>query len=184
MEGSFIIFFFESLIQDKDKLMRMGVIKTSKDQALLVSNSSKAQAKGKSKKKEPKAADSKPKQNQPSFERASGSKKKKFGKRLCPYCEKGSHLEDHCMRKELDEMYALLKQHNIASPREKKLDEEPQIEDIERCHSLKTTISPSLAYIIDYGASNHMVTSKESFSTLSLTKGPNIHMGDVSLILT
>ena len=43
--------------------MRMGVIKTSKDQALLVFYSSKAQAKGKSKKKEPKAADSKPKQN-------------------------------------------------------------------------------------------------------------------------
>ena len=33
----------------------MGVIKTSKDQSLLVSDSSKAQEKGKSKKKEPKA---------------------------------------------------------------------------------------------------------------------------------
>ena len=42
----------------------MGVIKTTKDQAVLVTDSSKAQAKGKSKKKEPKAADSKPKQNQ------------------------------------------------------------------------------------------------------------------------
>ena len=88
------------------------------------------------------------------------------------------------MKKQIDQLPALLKQHNIASPREKKLDEEPQIEDIERCHSLKTTISPSLAYIIDYGAPNHMVASKESFSTLSLTKGSNIHIGDDSGIPT
>ena len=54
-------YFFESLIKEQGKLMRMGVMKTSKDQALLVSNSSKAQAKGKSKKKESKAIDSKPK---------------------------------------------------------------------------------------------------------------------------
>ena len=94
----------------------MGVIQTSKDQARLVTNSSKVQEKGKSKKKDPKVADSKPKQNQQAFERACGSKKKKFWKTLCPYCEKGYHLEEHCMRKQLDEMTALLKQHNIASP--------------------------------------------------------------------
>ena len=82
----------------------MGVIQTSKDQSLLVIESSKAQEKGKSKKKEPKEADSKPKPNQQSSEGAFVSKKKKFGKTLCPYCEKGYHLEDHCMRKELDEV--------------------------------------------------------------------------------
>ena len=64
--------------------MWMGVIKTSKDQALLVIDSSKVQEKGKSKKKEPKSADSKPKQNQQNFEGAFGSKKKKFEKKLCP----------------------------------------------------------------------------------------------------
>ena len=98
--------FSESLIKEQDKLIRMGVIQTSKDQAPLVTNSSKAQAKGKSKKKEPKAIDSKPKQNQQASEGASGSKKKKFEKKLCTYCEKGYHLEEHCMRKQLDEMSA------------------------------------------------------------------------------
>ena len=101
--------FSESLIKEQDNLMKMGVMKTSKDQALLVSHSSKAQAKGKSKKKEPKEADLKPKQNQQASERASSSKKNKFGKTLCPYCEKGYHLEYHCMTKELDEMSSLLK---------------------------------------------------------------------------
>ena len=138
----------------------MGVIQTSKYQSLLVTGSSKAQAKGKSKKKEPKAVDSKPIQNQQASEGASGSKKKKFEKKLCPYCEKGYHLEEHCMRKQLDEMSTLLKQHNIAPPRATKLDEEAPTEDAERCHALKETLSPSSAYIIDYGASNHMVSSK------------------------
>ena len=60
----------------------MGVIQTSKDQAPLVTVSSKVQAKGKSKKKEPKTADLKPKQNQQASEGASGSKKKKFEKKF------------------------------------------------------------------------------------------------------
>ena len=105
-------------------MIRMGVIQTSKYQSLLVTDSSKAQAMWKSKKKEPKVADSKPKQNQQAFEGASGSTKKKFEKKLCIYFEKGYHLEEHCMRKKLDEMFALLKQHNIAPPRAKNLDEE------------------------------------------------------------
>ena len=46
------------------------------------------------------------------------------------------------MRKQLDEMSTLLKQHNIAPPREKKHDEEAPKEDIERCHDLKATLSP------------------------------------------
>ena len=39
--------FFESLIKEQEKLIQMGVIKTSKDQDLLVTDSSKAQAKRK-----------------------------------------------------------------------------------------------------------------------------------------
>ena len=94
----------------------MGVIKTSKYQSLLVCDSSKAQEKGKSKKKEQKETDSKPKQNQQTSQGAFNSKKKKFENKLCPYCAKGYHLEDHCMKKQIDQMSALLKQHNIALP--------------------------------------------------------------------
>ena len=84
-------------------MIRMGVIKTSKDQALLVTNSRKAQYKGKSKKKDPKVVDLKPKQNQQTSEGASGSnKKKKFEKKKCPYCMRSFHLEDSCMKKTLD----------------------------------------------------------------------------------
>ena len=55
--------FFESLIQEQENLVQMGVIKTSKYQALLVTYSTKAQDKGRSKGKEHTNTDSKPKEN-------------------------------------------------------------------------------------------------------------------------
>ena len=55
----------------------MEVIQNSKNQALLMSYSNNAQSKGKHKRKEPKATDLKPKENQRYFDGASGSKKKK-----------------------------------------------------------------------------------------------------------
>ena len=78
----------------------MGVIKTYEDQAFLDIDSSNEQAKGKSKKKEPKGADL----NQQTSEGSSDSKKKK---KKCPYCMRGFHLEDSCMKKNLDHMKSL-----------------------------------------------------------------------------
>ena len=86
------------------------VIKTSKEQALLVTDSNKAQAKGKYKGKEHKTTDLKPKENDKTFEGASDSKKKKkFEKKMCPYCMRGLHLEDYCMKKQVDQLTTLLK---------------------------------------------------------------------------
>ena len=53
----------------------------------------------------------------------------------------------------------------------------------ERCHSLKAGLPQSTAYLIDSRASNHMVASKDLFSSLNLNEGPTIHMGDDSRIL-
>ena len=55
--------FVESLIQEQDKLVQMGVIQTSKNQALLMIESNNAQARGKHKGKETKNTDSNPKEN-------------------------------------------------------------------------------------------------------------------------
>ena len=55
--------FVESLIQEQDKLVQMGLFQSSKNQALLMSDSNNAQDKGKHKGKDPKATDSKPKEN-------------------------------------------------------------------------------------------------------------------------
>ena len=55
--------FTESLIQEKDKLVQMGVIQTCKNQYLLMLDTNNAQYSGKHKEKDPKATDSKPKDN-------------------------------------------------------------------------------------------------------------------------
>ena len=95
----------------------MGVIQTSKDQALLVTDSTKAQAKGRSKGNEHKTTDSNPKENQKTSERAFDSKKKKkFDKKKCPYSMRGFHPEDLCMKKTLNQLKTLLEQNNIYLP--------------------------------------------------------------------
>ena len=59
---------------------------------------------------------------------------------------------------------------------------EKKTEDHERRHALKEVFYQPQYFLIDSGASNHMVSSKESFSSLDLSRGPSIHMGDDSQI--
>ena len=47
---------------------------------------------------------------------------------------------------------------------------------------MKENFTQSKAYLIDSRASNHMVSCKESFTTLDILQGLNIHMGDNSQI--
>ena len=47
---------------------------------------------------------------------------------------------------------------------------------------MKAYLTPSNAYLIYSGASNHMVASGESFTTFTLSGGPNTHMVDDSQI--
>ena len=82
------------------------------------------------------------------------------------------------MEKTIDEMFGFLEQNIISLPNDtQKPDPGNKIEDRERCHYLKAGFSQSQAFLIDYGASNHMASSKESFSSLDLSDGPSIHMG-------
>ena len=101
--------FAKYLIQEQDKLVQMGVIQTSKNQALLLANSNNAQERWKHKGKETKNTDLKPKENQQSSGGASGSKKKKkFEKTKCPYCMRGFHPKIQCMKKTIDQLSSLL----------------------------------------------------------------------------
>ena len=98
-------------------MVQMGVLRTSKNQAILVTDSTKEQDKGRPKGKEPKAYDLNPNENQNTSEGDSGSKKKKFfEKKMCPYCMRGFHPEDSCMKKTLNQLKALCVQNNIALP--------------------------------------------------------------------
>ena len=87
------------------------------------------------------------------------------------------------MKKTIDQMSSLLEQNNISLPEgARKLDPRNKTEDHERCHALKAGFSHSQDFLIDSGAINHMVASKESFSSLDISGGPSIHMGDDSQI--
>ena len=46
----------------------------------------------------------------------------------------------------------------------------------------KEDLTQSKHYLIDSGVSNHMIASRESLSTLTLSGGPSIHMEDGSQI--
>ena len=85
------------------------------------------------------------------------------------------------MKKTIDQMYKLLEHNNISIPQStKKSEARNHTGEHERFHALKAGFTLSKAYLIDLGASNYMVASKESFTYLDLSGGPIIHMGDVS----
>ena len=114
----------------------------------------------------------------PALRKRRSSKRKK-----CPYCTRGFHAEDSCMKKTLDQLTALCVQNNIALPQGVEMfDDEEQTEEDERC--LHSSLTPSKDYLIDSGASNHMVASRKSFITFPLLGGPSNHMGDESKIPT
>ena len=76
-------------------------------------------------------------------------------------------------------MSRLLEQHNISLPKgARKVKSRDKTEYHERFHAFKSGFSKYHAFLIDLGSSNHMVASKESFSSLQIPYGPSIHMGD------
>ena len=101
--------FTDSLIHEQEKLVQLGVLQTSKNQALLMTDYTNVQDKGENMRKEPTAFDSKPKESQKSSEGASSSKKKKkFEKTKYPYCMRGFHPESQRMKKQIDQKSSLL----------------------------------------------------------------------------
>ena len=160
----------------------MGAVKSSKDIALLARETKNAQDKGKHNNKENIYIEFKPKEEFDPSNGASGSKKdkhKRFEKTKCSYGKKGNHSDKDRMKKTKDQMVRLLEQHHISLLEgARKIDPESKTNDHEIFHALKVGFSKSQSFLVDSGPSNHMFSSKESFSLLNLTDGPSIHMGD------
>ena len=79
------------------------------------------------------------------------------------------------MKKTIDQMSRFLELHNISLPEgARKFDYGDKTEDHER----KVGFSKYQAFLINSGASNHMVASKSYLSSLNITDDPSIHMGD------
>ena len=115
--------FIESLTSEHDKLVKMGIIRSSHDQALFASGTKDLKGKGKQQKNsKTKFKAAKPKVQNQQQEEPYGSKeehkkghhgKEKF---KCSYYEKGFHPEHAYMKKKLDEATSLLEINNINIP--------------------------------------------------------------------
>ena len=100
----------------------------------------------------------------------------------CAYCSKGYHPEIFCMKKKIDMLTQLLEKNNISLPDcSKKREGGSNSEDKERVHVLFAGTSSSPSFIIDSRASRNMVSTREAFSSLDISKGPKIVLGDDSL---
>ena len=89
------------------------------------------------------------------------------------------------MKKNLDEETSLLKRNHInLSERFRRRDHEDREPQHEKGHALMGITSNSKALLIEFGASNHMMAEKDSFSSLETIKSIPIHMGDDSTIIS
>ena len=86
------------------------------------------------------------------------------------------------MKRKIDMLTQLLERNNICLPDwSKKREGGSSLEDKERVHALVAGTSSSPSFIIDSGASRHMVSTKEIFSSLDMSKVPPIVLADNSL---
>jgi hypothetical protein len=175
--------FIAALTQEKAKLVQMGAIKHSKNQALVATDAPKSSGKDKQKGKG-KFPESKKERSSQSSENSSepkGKKKKKKERTLCSYCSKGFHPEENCMRKTIDEMAKQLQQHNLTVPENaKKKDDNRTGGRARDGHALMAVTSTPSAWILDSGASNHMAASKDEFSSIEESTRSPIYLGDAT----
>ena len=86
------------------------------------------------------------------------------------------------MKKKIEMLTQILVENNISLPDcSKKREGRSNSEDKERVHALVASTSSSPSFIIDSGASRHMVSTREIFSSLDMSKCPPIVFGDNSL---
>ena len=114
--------FMESLTQEQDKLVMMGTIKPSKDQALIVGDS-KVDSKSKKKDKNTleQKRDKKQSLEEPQDSKKNYKKKKNKGEMSkCAYCKKGNHTKRSCMKKQIDRLTQLLENNGISLPESSK----------------------------------------------------------------
>ena len=86
------------------------------------------------------------------------------------------------MKKKIDVLTQIMEKNGISLPdRSKKREGKSNSEDRERVHALVAGTSSSPSFIIDSRPSRDMVSTNEAFTSLDMSKGPPIVLGDDSL---
>jgi hypothetical protein len=180
--------FIESLTQEHTKLIHMGLMKYPKAHALTMHNG-KGSSNQKIEAKTKGAITSRVKeggifqtlQGFFGFKDSSNSKGKNKKGKQCTYFNKPNHEESTCMKKQIDLMTQVLHKNNIGDcipGGAKKKKEEYHAPKKGNHHALISINSSSDSWIIDSGASHHMATKEEVFTSLSSCSRPPILMGD------
>jgi hypothetical protein len=174
--------FIESLTQEQTKLINMGTIKGPRAHALTVHDGSHKYQKSKDKYKWKAHAHTKKEGYTKPFTDASRSKGEKGRKgEKCTYYHKEFHSEYACMQKQIDMISQILQQNNlgyrIPEGAKKKKPEDTNSKKGNSSHALIAINSSPDDWIIDSGASHHMVASEVVYSSFDACKGPLILMG-------
>jgi hypothetical protein len=165
----------------------MGTIKGPRAHALTVHDGSHKYQKSKDKDKQKSHAHMKKEGYTKPFTDASRSKGEKGRKgEKCTYRHKVFHSESTCMKKKLDLMSQIIQQNNlgdhILEGAKKKKPDDPNSKKGNSSHALIAINSSPDAWIVDSGASHHMVSLEAVYSSLDACKGPPILMGDNSSV--
>jgi hypothetical protein len=161
----------------------MGLIKDPKAHALTI-HDGKESSKHNGKEKQNEEEYSKPFNDFSSSKDSLDSKKKNKGKHYT-YCNKSNHEESTCMKRPINLMAQALQQNNLGNfipEGVKKLKEEDHAPKKGNNHALVAINSSSDSWIIDYGASHHIVAKEEVLSSLIPFSRPPIFMGGDTLV--
>ena len=166
---------YAQLLEDEQaKLITLGILKSSKSNALVANNessknsTSESSNKGKGKKKKWKdnkqgdTKNSSPKSNQQKGKSSSNTNKKGDNnqeKKKCAYCKRTGHDEHQCYHKKIDELKNIMK-HNVPFPNSYKEKGSASLDSKRKGKALLTHTVSQGEWIIDLGATHHMDTSK------------------------
>jgi hypothetical protein len=175
--------FIDSFTHEQAKLIQMGLIKDPKAHALTMHDGKGSSKQNRKEKQNENEGYSKPFNDSSGSKDSSDYKKKKKGKQ-CTYCNKLNHEESTCMKKQIDLMAQALQQNNLGNfiPEGVKTHKEDHAPKKSNHHALVAINSSFDSWIIDSGASHHMVVKEEVFSPLSPCSRPPIVMGVDTLV--
>jgi hypothetical protein len=163
----------------------MGLIKDPKAHALTMHDGKEPSKQNKKEKQNEKEGYSKPFNDYSSSKDSSDFKKKKV--KECTYCNKPNHEESTCMKKHINLMAQALQHNNLGNftpEGVKKKKEEDHAPKKGNHHALVAINSSSNSWMIDFGASHHMATKEDFFSSLSPWSRPPILMrGDTPVAI-
>ena len=95
----------------------------------------------------------------------------------CSYCKKSGHEEHEFYLKKIDELTNIMKKHIAPLPSAYK-DKGSSSDSKGKRQALMVNSNSSKEWIFDSGASYHMGSSKEDFSSMKQSKVPHIFVGD------